>query len=104
MTAVDDAHLRVAFNRLDHHGMGFVTPGDVELLLGDDAQGVDVAEMFQGSESIDEEAFVLLCRSQNHRQASAGTLLRSKSMKMSASASRSSLEEEGASDDNDDRW
>ena len=112
MTAVDDAHLRVAFNRLDHRARGFVTPADVESLLGDDAEGVDVTEMFQGSEFIDEEAFVSLCRSQNHKRASAGTLLRSKSLRMSANTPRSpspntkgakaALEEDFESDEDDD--
>lgn len=85
MNTVDDAHLRLAFSHLDHQGKGFVTQEDVDSLLGDDklanskySQG-RTAAIFAGADgSIDEEAFVALCRSNTQ---ALGSLRRAKSVK-----------------------
>ena len=64
--AVDDAHLRLAFDHMDMGKKGFITPQDVEEIMGEDAKHSEVIQMFDelGQDRIDEPTFVKLCRSQ----------------------------------------
>jgi Ca2+-binding EF-hand superfamily protein len=92
MSTVDDAHLRLAFNHLDHQNKGFLTHEDVEAVLGNfGASGTDGAEVgavFQGTGGrIDEETFVSICRSQNDIDKRRGSVIRSKSMRFGPGSS-----------------
>jgi calcium-dependent protein kinase len=87
--AVDDAHLRLAFDHLDHDKKGFITPQDVEEIMGEDAKHSEVSQMFSELDKaeIDEKTFVKLCRSQTMEKR--GTMRSRNTIIMSSPANRS---------------
>lgn len=86
--AVDDAHLKLAFQHLDHNSKGFITPQDVEEMMGDDAEHSEVAAMFSelNTKEIDEKLFMKLCRSQTMERR--GTMRKRNTMLLSSPANR----------------
>ena len=85
--AVDDAH-PVSFQHLDHNSKGFITPQDVEEMMGDDAEHSEVAAMFSelNTKEIDEKLFMKLCRSQTMERR--GTMRKRNTMLLSSPANR----------------
>jgi len=61
---VDDAHLRVAFQRLDYTKNGFIERRDLEELMGEDLDGNEIKAMFSEiqTDRVDEKQFIELCR------------------------------------------
>jgi len=93
--AVDDAHLRLAFDHLDHDKKGFITPQDVEEIMGEDAKHSEVTQMFSELEQdqIDEKTFMKLCRSQTMERR--GTMRSRNTIIMSSPANRAAMAKAG---------
>jgi len=62
---IDEAHLKQAFEHLDHDHKGTITKEDVQEIMGEDALTSEVSSMFNelGTNEIDYKTFATLCRS-----------------------------------------
>jgi len=61
---VDDAHLRLAFQRLDATENGYIERTDLEVLMGEDMDSSEIKSMFSelNTDRVDEKQFINLCR------------------------------------------